>query len=258
MNDIFKNLKRDALPILSLLVIGLIVGLSARANVELVREWQTLITGFLALGGAAVTVIGIRQQLKQSDDHFAEEKRRKAEATRAVAGMALADLIGYTRETAEWLSRVPETEAAPNEEDFATLEQSYPRWSEQAIARLANACEFADAADQQNIANLLLALQVRGSRLEGLWEEVQASMGRERQGVMRSRREAELARQVFDTAMLHASLDGLFKWARGGGNRLRSEVSSGSVHNALRVLGFRDERHKAWRLFRDKFPDHEY
>jgi hypothetical protein len=55
-------------------------------------DWQTLIAGVIALAGALCTIKGIRQQLRQVDEHRRDEIRRRHAAARAALPIALASL----------------------------------------------------------------------------------------------------------------------------------------------------------------------
>ena len=79
--------------VVALLVLG--VDTELRAWRTWLEKWQTLITGFLALGGALMTVWVVLRQIDASNFQENERRERRLFAARAAMPAALSDMLAY-------------------------------------------------------------------------------------------------------------------------------------------------------------------
>lgn len=118
--------------------------------IDLARDWQTLISAFIALGAAWLTLRKIDEQIQDSRlrDRAAREARQLA--ARAALPDALSDIATYTHRTMEFLAgKSAEVPPAP----------------ERGIATVKWAVEFCDGTAARALFNLTSEYQIQRTRL---------------------------------------------------------------------------------------------
>jgi hypothetical protein len=159
--------------------------------VDWLYTWQTLISGVLALGAAAMTVGLLRIQIEDERARHRSQRIAKTLAARATLPDALSDIARYTRECMAYLvGKRAEPPLAPAD----------------GIAAIKGAIEFCDGDPATALFALASYYQVQRARL----------------AEHRVRRGPENLDRMRDCAHLRALSDRLFDYARGEGLDVRT------------------------------------
>ena len=130
--------------------------------IVLLYNYQTLIAGALAFGGAVLTVVFLRRQIFQSDAQELERRRRENLAARAMMPAALSEIGEYSRECVKLLR--PLLPALPEQVIRGEI-QEIPLLPAEALFTLRQSVEFGSNDIAENIADLIRKLQIQRSRL---------------------------------------------------------------------------------------------
>lgn len=161
--------------------VGAMVGLIAALDAyEAWDKWQTLISGFLAVGAAIGTAWVIVQQIRSSE-HGVEKQiqaqreisvaltERKLLASRAVFPTDLSTVMDYAEESAKAITQgilyVRARAAAPPEITLTPL-------PDRVISNLQNLIEHLDKDSAIVVADLLGCYQIQYSRLSGVISDI--------------------------------------------------------------------------------------
>lgn len=153
-----------------------------------IQEWQTLIAGLFALVGAALTVLFLRRQISQQQDHFDHANRTLELAARVRLPHALSAFCDYTEQVAAML-------IGPEQ-----------RWIEppkEAMDALYHVIQYVEPKAATQIGNILRHHQIQLSRL--------------RDSVKRGENFDEFERdsRLYDIVEMRAYVNSLFEFARG-------------------------------------------
>jgi hypothetical protein len=155
-------------------------------------DWQTLITGVLAVGFAAWTIYQVRQQIDLQRQQIAKDEKKLTEEKAAKALVAKAHmpdaLSALSRYAADCLMFVHQN-VRDGQPPVAPVE---------AIGTLKAVIEFVDGVAAQRVFEVITFYQVHNSRLE--------RFGRARAG--------ERLDHCIDAIRLRALVDGLYEYAR--------------------------------------------
>lgn len=118
---------------------------------ELAKEWQTLISGFIALLAALITVRTIKQQIATEEIRHKEERERRAFAIRARIPSALSELSTYIESCFRGVFLADKTiiKSAPNVTDI-----------------FSDHVEFCDEETAKNIYRIICEYQILNSRIQ--------------------------------------------------------------------------------------------
>jgi len=134
--------------------------------ITIIYNYQTLISGLLAVVGAITTVFFINRQIRQANSQETERRRRSDFAARAMMPAALSELCQYSQKCASAL--VPLIENAPTTQVSVSASiRDFPAIPDDALLVLRECIEFGSEAVAENIADLIRKLQVQSSRLGG-------------------------------------------------------------------------------------------
>lgn len=188
-----------------------------------VKDWQTLITGFLATAAAATTVAVLVWQVRAQQ---AENERRREGRLRAVRAGMSQDLHQISRYCDAMESALRQASELAREETDARPEP--PAFPDSAVANLLPVIEHLKPADGQVIADMLNTLQLtRGRGEEAIRSEYWNAAGAD--GVLEA------------LVSLHARVDGLYDFARSRCSRVPSYAEAdGSPSNSASLLGLSD------------------
>jgi hypothetical protein len=203
-------------------------------------DWQTLIAGILALIGAAWTVMGIRAQIRQTNEIAKDERDRDEFASRAVLSLALSQMTAYSQSCIKFIKE-KQTETIAVDEDLPTLEGDI-------VPRLQECARYTNKDIASKIWILLNVLQVQQARF---YELVRRRAG-ERLTVN------EVRDNSLDAADLHAKTAELFAYARDE-EGMRQRAPSDRLMAALHNAGYFDADHPAIEYLdeKDKAKDEE-
>ncbi len=130
-------------------------------------DYQTAITGALALGAAIWTVTTIRTQIKQSNTQEIDRRHRRNRAARSMMPTALSALCDYSERSINillpLLTKMQQKQAVETETASET-----PTIPSDALSTLRECIEFGEDEIERNIAALIRRLQVQHSRLRGI------------------------------------------------------------------------------------------
>ena len=208
---------------------------------RLVSEFQTLIAGVIALVAAYLTVRTMRQQIRQSDDHAADIRRRKSKAARAAMPGALSALCDHAEASAYVAVRLRravdgnEIGRRASEETHSISALVIPQG---AITILRECIEFSDDEPAESISELIRTLQIQYARLRGIAADCRG----ENSGssiVVTTLLNAD--QNIFDATNLYALTESLFVYARAETDSAPSRVCQDDVLRALFILRIHEQ-----------------
>lgn len=177
-------------------------------------QWETLLTGFLAVAAAIATVCVTRQMIRQTADLENERRSRRARAANAMLPMVLSELYGYSMKCMRVLKDIRgfTTEEGYLDrligEDFISR-CGVPVIPENSMEVLKECIEFSDDKLAAALIDLIKNLQIQHSRMLGAMDifRVPSSIPN-----ITSR---EIDRYLVDAAAVSARCEALFPFARG-------------------------------------------
>ena len=197
-----------------------------------IDHWQTLLTGFFALGAAYITVRGIQGQI--ANDRAIETSRRKREeaqglreedSARVVMPLALSELNQYASDCMRLLTElIPQPGPLAARNVFAAGIIA-PRIADNVIDTLQLCARYAPQDIVDQIAGLLSMLQVQNARLRGL---VSRNIGR-------AISVPELVNATLDAADVYARSAALYEYSRNE-EMLRRVPEPDRIRNALHAV----------------------
>ena len=206
-------------------VIGVVMGASVTAAiatllmtldwrkglVEWAKDWQTLIAGFMALGGAYLSVRWIQRQIDHARDQENDRIERAHYADRATMAAALSELVNYAKDALEAFKQVPTptSELEILEPPSGWTMPQLPRVSSDAIGVLRACIETAEVGPRAEIAKLLEHLQICNSRLYGFFHDEFVAKGQS--AISQHNMHTHFA----DFLELHVRSDDMISYARG-------------------------------------------
>ncbi|NBX04108.1 MAG: hypothetical protein EBR02_08665 [Alphaproteobacteria bacterium] len=177
-------------------------------KMEILKEYQTLLTGILALAAALFSVWA----LWQIEDKKRKDKNRVA---RAMLVHSLSDICQYAKDTLEYLYNYRNADTVQRQSMSAP---TIP--TESIFPQLCNAIEFADPLNDVGnyLAQLVCDLQIHNSRL-------------------RDSNLEQTWRVTLEVAAveLHATAENVFDYARGKSNDCL-EIKGENIHRATRTI----------------------
>ena len=195
-------------------------------------EWQTLLSGALAIGAAGAGAILLYSQIKQADRHESERRERRFAAARATLPLALSEITSFARIMVEVLAalrtRVINPTALP--EAFVS-----PTVSDELIKNLQGFIEAAhDFTIVDHVCEIIREIQVLTARVESLQNDA-SLIGQE----------ANIDEYIVQAARLHVIAGNLFDFARGSETNPPSSISWAELSRYLSV-----QHH----IYEDRFP----
>ena len=120
-----------------------------------IKEYETLISGLLALLGAIITVIVLRTQINQGETHHRESRDKKFAAARAVLPLALSELRQYAEESIQYTVKKKKE----------TITDSPPTIPENLIPVLRDLVEYGNTGISSITCKLISDIQIHRSRM---------------------------------------------------------------------------------------------
>lgn len=127
-----------------------------------IYHYQTLISGFLAVAAAAVTVLFIREQIKTSQAQHVELIGRRFRSMRANLPLALMELSDYAQECIQIFS---ELMAKKEEDEDIKSEVEVPSLPISTLHTITELISLAEEKDAAMLQALLRFVQIQQSRL---------------------------------------------------------------------------------------------
>jgi hypothetical protein len=197
-------------------------------------EWQTLISGFLAVAAAGVTVFVLKQQIAQSDAHERDRLRRQHDATRATLPLTLSGLTFAIEHMLSQLSK------ARYKFGCANLVKNFdpqPPPTE-AIRELQ---QIIRSTDDPNVIQIISEI-IR--QMQILWARVRILSDEEKQEI-RVGLSVEITQWIIEAAKIHALIGSLFDFARSRSQYGPDSVAWERVESVLMHLYIEDDTLKA-------------
>ena len=128
-------------------------------------NWQTLISGILAVVAAAVSVWYLRKQIAQSEQHERERSSRRFNAVRATLPLTLSQVCNYCLEIGRCLADLHHA----SEEEYLNQSYAAPSLPENVPAALEKAIEATvDKSLISALSDMISNLQTLNSRINGI------------------------------------------------------------------------------------------
>ncbi len=128
-----------------------------------IYQFQTLITGIIAIAAAYLTFRVVREQIKQTSDLEELRRAREEAAARAALPLALSEVAEYSLQSIRSVEGLRKEQAGPER----------PRLPQLPVSSFSVFQDVARSADREiakQIVELLSLIQVQHSRLKGLHE----------------------------------------------------------------------------------------
>jgi hypothetical protein len=166
-------------------------------------EWQTLVSGLLAVTAAGFTVRYLKKQIAQSDKQERDRLRRQHDATRATLPLTLSGLIDAMRKMLSELKQakveIKQTSVVKNFDP--------PSPPTEAIQELQ---QIILSTDNLNVVQTISEI-IR--QMQTLWTRVDVFRN-EKEQASRSGLSLEINERIIQAAKIHALIESLFDYAR--------------------------------------------
>jgi hypothetical protein len=197
-------------------------------------DWQTLISGLLALGGAAWAGSLLSKQIKLAEALPEIERSRKFLAARCLLPIHLTEILGYCRLVAEGLIPLQQSQASPTE-DAVSISPSLP-FPHSSVIHLTRAIELSNEPCFIAIcAKIISELQVLTSRTADI-QSVELMMSK--------KYPSNIEIYIIQAAKIYGMTSSLFGFARQETETPPCSVSWDGASTALNV----------WNVYEDHFP----
>ena len=196
-----------------------------------IYNFQTLIAGALALGGAVVTIWGIRHQVKQSENQENERRRRQNMAARAMMPVALMEIHRYARECVSVLLPVlPD----PPEQRITAHIGEIPPIPADALFTLRQSVEFGSNEIATYLSDLIRYIQIQHARITDAKRDLLREGGTI---VLR----ANILQYTIDSLDILARADKLYPYARRDVDVVPEKLQDHDLRTAARACGIWDD-----------------
>lgn len=218
---------------ISLAVFGLIVAAQPELQV-LLRDWQSLIAGLIAIGAAIIGGAYVQAQTRLTDQHEQDRIRRQFDSNRALLPLTLSKMSAYARESVTALRAIYPAGAAEavNTNIDLPIFPDPPEAVVQQLVALIGASR--DASIRVHVAELLSRLQVQSARMLDLRHMREW-------GENRIFTRSELDEYLLNAADIYARCSNLFDYARRESNVVPNEPTAPNLSSSLNQLGLRDQ-----------------
>lgn len=215
--------------------------------VVILYNYQTLIAGLLALGGAIWTVATIRRQIAEADRHETERRRRQNFAARAMMPVALNELSNYSKRCVELL--LPLLPKQSGQLVTAHITQNAPAIPAEAVFTLRESTEFGVDPIAITIADLIRKLQIQHSRLADI-ENWLSSSGRI---IVRP----NILEFIVDALEIYARSAKLFAYARRESENAPDAPNENDLTSAAHNCSIWDSHGEVFELIKRRYPKAE-
>ncbi|MEL6362709.1 MAG: hypothetical protein AAFR21_16660 [Pseudomonadota bacterium] len=180
-------------------------------------DWQTLISGLLALLAAFYSIIMIQKQIKQTHDQRQDNIGRRHRAIKAGTTLALDEIIQYAEDCFKLLGRNWNPGSGPNSTVFPDVAGTdIPTFPYSAFDKVREAIETADKDDATVLAAFISYSQVHKARFEQMFDNSNETNGT----IHLSVRIPDLRQRAFESAFLYGTASWLLEYCRGDPERL--------------------------------------
>ena len=197
-------------------------------------DWQTLLSGMLALGAAFLAASQIRKQIVQVEKHETERRTRKFNAVRATLPLALSGICSFSKNMLTELSQV---RSAISHLGSVPVPKSFnpPSPPSELVSALQ---DMVEATAQTNviaaISEIISEIQTLSSRVDGLSDNAQI-----RQAIGMDR---NIDEYIIQTARMYALAEALFDFARRKDEFGPKELPWDRVYSALHFTNIEDHQ----------------
>lgn len=201
-------------------------GLRSSPN-NLVYHYQTLISGFLAVGAAAITVAVLLHQVRVMQKQHKELINRQYRAARSNLSLALMDISDYAEQCVNLLSQVL---SEYEEDDYVRNDVTPPPLPASALSSVSQLIALADEEDARKLQSLLIHLQIQRSRLVSKLLDISPTRSPNSYLVKQ-----DLRHDVLDTFILMRMTHIMFAYARWEEDHL-PEVSEETISDSYEYI----------------------
>lgn len=202
----------------------------------ILKEYQDLIAGLVALVAAGFTILVINRQIMQAERLAEDNRRRRGYAARSMMPSALSSMSNYAQQCAKIPLHVIENSTVDEGLLIAqpvANRPPVPLIPAGELSVLRDCIECADEAIQMQIADLISQLQIQNSRLRGLYSEIDD----DKEHALTRHYVEEL---VIDALELYARSSMLFDYARRKTEDGSGEPKLEQMYNAAILFSIRD------------------
>ena len=198
-------------------------------------EWETLVTGIVAVLVAVLTVMKLSEQIRQTERLAVDQRKRRARAARAMLPLALSEIADYATTCILGLYalrscfRPDGALDRPQIADCLTAWAS-PRLPENVLSLLKECIEFSDDGPAEAMAELVRHFQVQNSRILDNISRIRLNDG------VHLVLWANIEQDIQDAAELYARASVLLPFSKGSTSQV-SDIGRQLIHNALMVAG---------------------
>jgi hypothetical protein len=133
---------------------------------KLLYNWQTLISGLLALGAAIAGIVYLHRQIRQTEELEGKRRAKKLAAIRAVGPLALSAIGEYAKQCTNVLKALHVQCGTGLALPSSSV--ALPDVPNETITLFSDFIEYSDDDEADLIEELMRDIQVQQSRLRGL------------------------------------------------------------------------------------------
>lgn len=202
-----------------------------------VKEWETLISGILAIFAAIIGAIYLERQVSQADNHEKERVRKRYLASRATMPLALSKLISYANSSSSAMRSLHKQcrgEAIRDRDNIVLPE--FPSIPDGSVSMLRDMIEASGNDLGVWIAGIISRIQVQNARILSIYDDLS-----DPEINSRVITKYNIEEYIIDSAKIYATVEALFEFARMESDVIPSTVEWTDIRKALRLMGFYKE-----------------
>jgi len=206
-------------------------------NSYIIKEYQTLLAGLIALFCAAGTVIAIFHQIRSRETIAEQQRSRRSFATRSVLPNALTQLCSYADDSVTFMSilrREANQRRAPDQQ-LPGLRPP-PEIPTDSVGIIRECIEHADQEPAKEMADLLSKLQIQNTRMVGTQAQLRANI----LPAIHS-----LDDYLLDALEIFARASALFEYARRETDEVPNGIDYENMTNAANLCGIREHEFRS-------------
>lgn len=234
------------------LSLGFVLGVACGAHVILCNfdfEWETLVTGFIAMLAAIITVLEMQEQIEVQVSQAKEQQKRQEFAARSVLPLQVVSVAGYVESCKKFLIALLKKNVNTFDMNLAKeilKEHTFQKFNDDFVAIVQKCIEYSHCDNAKELSYFIISLQIYNSRIDELIKNIEEESNCI---ILRS----NIYEYCENTTEMKVRCDNLLKFSRSEGGY---EVTSETKVRAFLKQYFRTVNGIAGHseLFSDDFP----
>ncbi len=209
---------------------GIIATVLLISFLDVIKNWQELVSGVMSVTAAIVTIIFIHRQISQSDQQEKERLDRRFSAARATLPLILSAICDYCIKSTNTLKDISNWRIALDDGNLLPNPTSPPTEVIRDIERMIEATPSKGVRNR--LSDMISQIQVFDSVMKGLFSD---------RAIMEHSKREGRDNLLIKAAMIYSMADSLFPYSRREKDA-EDEIIWKNIFNSLNILRVRDDQ----------------